>query len=270
MSRFVDSVFSFLGRRGSKDQAVGDPVARRGRGGRKAVLKADSFVFLPGEGSGEGHYLWGEVITPRTVGAPLSSYSDDYSVLSSGERRKNVRSVLVDGSGKLVGRRLSGSFVAKAVRPRQSLDEVEDGSLEAFLNEFETDEPAAAADGYHTYDRTGESCVYDRLVHLPPPARPRSAGQGGRKPRVEDGGKGASHQLVLDLREKGSRRRASSGGSAEHFYSTEPEKEREKVDWEGLRETVEMTAIRGEREISHGGTERGESRSVKGTAHFAS
>ena len=258
MSKFVDSVFSFLGRRSSKDQAAGDPVARRVRGGRKAVLKADSFVFLPGEGSGSAAYMWGELITPRTVGAPVSSYSDDYSVLSAGEKRKNVRSVLVDGSGKLVGRRLSGSFVAKAVRPRQTLDEVEDGSLEAFLREIEQEE-----DKYHTYDRAEareeeESCTYDRLVHLPP-ARPREEG----RRRVSN-----SHQL--DLRE-GGRRRASSGGSAEHFHAVSAEEAGgERVDWQGLRETLEMTAVRGKLYIffffSFSLPSDGRSQSVKGAA----
>ena len=168
MSKFVDSVFSFLGRRTSKDQAsAADPasgnsaaaagvVRRQRRAGRKAVLKADSFVFLPGEGSSNGDYRWGEVITPKTVGVSLSSYSDDYSVLATAagdlERRKNIRSVLVDGSGKLVGRRLSGSFVAKAVRSsRKSLDEVEDGSLDAFLKEFEEDGDTRRADASLPY-----------------------------------------------------------------------------------------------------------------------
>ena len=286
MSKFVDSVFSFLGRRSSKDQAAaGDPVARRSCGGRKAVLKADSFVFLPGDSMSNGTYLWGEVITPRTVGVPVSS-SDDYSVLSGGaaeqresnnaaSRRKNVRSVLVDGSGKLVGRRLSGSFVAKAVRTHKSLDEVEDGCLESFLKEFELEAEAGEGeeDGnkYHTYDRAEareategggeeeeeEDTTYDRLVHLPVPrpGAPSAGGGGGKRQGVEE--KGASQQqIVLDLRENrgGVRRRASSGGSGERTVHAVVPKQRTTqpvadsgVDWKGLREMLEETAVKGRR-----------------------
>ena len=260
MSKFVDSVFSFLGRRSSKDRA-GEPAAvpKRSGGGRKAVLKADSFVFLPGECTSNGTYLWGEVITPRTVGVPLSSYSDDYSVLSGDNRRKNARSVLIDGSGKLVGRRLSGSFVAKAVKTHKSLDEVEDGSLEAFMKEFEEERD----ERYHTYDRAnlGEAgadeskYTYDRLVHWPSPAEPVAK----RQQREEESRRRDSQQLVLDLRERG-RRRASSSGSGERFHavSVEPKGRREEaVDWEGLLEMLEETAVRG-------GQRRG--RSVKGAA----
>jgi hypothetical protein len=250
MSKFVDSVFSFLGRRSGKEQAADRPTAgKRTRGGKKAVLKADSFVFLPGEVTSNGTYLWGEVITPRTVGVPLSSYSDDYSVLTppagGGEgnsRRKNVRSVLVDGSGKLVGRRLSGSFVAKALKTRQSLDEVEDGSLEAFLREFEPE--AEEKEKYHTYDRADareeddEKYTYDRLIHLP-------AGRPGQEKRVQvaegEIERRGSPRLVLDLRE-GGRRRAGSDGRSKLAASTE----QGTVDWRGLREMVEVAALGGE------------------------
>lgn len=259
MSKFVDSVFSFLGRRTSKDQGPEPAVKKRARGGRKNVLKADSFVFLPGDCTNNGTYLWGEVITPRTVGVPLSSYSDDYSVLSGG--RKNVRSVLVDGSGKILGRRLSGSFVAKAVKGRNNLDEVEDGSLEAFLKEFEGEE-GELEEGYHTYDRADtrsaelprathddQRYIYDRLIHLPlrPPAPPSPQ----EKPlRGEEGEK--TGKLVLDLRDStAGRRRASSGGSAEHYCvpaeqgTGRASRGSAAVDWEGLRRQLEMAAVRG-------------------------
>ena len=265
MSKIVDTVFSFLGRRSSKDQAAGDPaaVSKRTRGGRKAVLKADSFVFLPGESSSNGTYLWGEVITPRTVGVPVSSCSDDYSVLSAESnlaRRKNVRSVLVDSSGKLVGRRLSGSFVAKAVRTHKSLDEVEDGSLEAFLKEFEHEtEEGEREEKYHTYDRADarevtedgeeeeESNTYDRLIHLPVP---KPGGTAGKRQKAEESQRRANNQqqIVLDLRERG-RRRASSGGSGERVHavvSAQPRLETgAPVDWKGLREMLEETTVRG-------------------------
>ena len=260
MSKLVDTVFSFLGRRSSKDQPS---LTKRRRG--KAVLKADSFVFLPGECTSNGTYLWGELITPRTVGVPPSSYSDDYSVLPGDKhcRRKNVRSVLVDSSGRLVGRRLSGSFVAKAVRNNQTLDEVEDGSLDAFLKEFEAEEEEEEKDQkYHTYDRADASSdraasdeqdtVYDRLVHLP--QRPASSSGPPLPPdehlRVAHEEKRGSN-LVLDLRDNasGARRRASSGGSAEHYplsRAVVPRKEKQcAVDWVGLRDQLEMTAMRG-------------------------
>ena len=244
MSRFVDSVFSFLGRRSSKDHAADPAVAKRTRGGKKAVLKADSFVFLPGECTSNGTYLWGEVITPRTVGVPVSSYSDDYSVLSGGSRRRNVRSVLVDGDGKLVGRRLSGSFVAKAVKSRKSLDEVEDGSLEAFLKEFEAEEDD---ERYHTYDHAvtradDEKDIYDRLIHLPiATAKPRHPGPAeelrAREKRDID--------LVLDLRDSGAgRRRVSSSGSAYTVPTKSGRETREgSVDWKELREMLAAAAI---------------------------
>ena len=266
MSKFMDSVFSFLGRRSSKDQAA-DVTVRRTRGSRKAVLKADSFVFLPGECTSDGTYLWGELITPRTVGVPVSSYSDDYSVLSGdNSRRKNVRSVLVDGSGKLVGRRLSGSFVSKAVKSRKSLDEVEDGSLETFLKEFEAE--GEFDERYHTYDRADtrsekdnpddDRYIYDRLVHLPahtpgPPLRQEKRLQDEEREK----GQKRTRNLVLDLRESG-RRRASSGGSAEPYYAVPAEQEapgerRESaVDWEGLREQLKMAAVRGRKPYSAG------------------
>lgn len=252
----MDSVFSFLGRRSSKDQQPAD-ITRRTRGGRKAVLKADSFVFLPGECTSNGTYLWGEVITPRTIGVPISSYSDDYSVLPAGERRKNVRSVLVDGNGKLVGRRLSGSFVAKAVKGRKSLDEVEDGSLEAFLKEFEGEEESVE-ERYHTYDRAvaanddDERDTYDRLVHLPVRAVGAHSVHQKRLRMEED--ERRRNNLVLDLRDsgpRGERRRASSGGSAEHYYAipadqvAQGQRREGAVDWVGLREMLEMAAIRG-------------------------
>jgi hypothetical protein len=256
MSKFVDSVFSFLGRRTSKDPGPEPPVRKRASGGRKNVLKADSFVFLPGDCTSNGTCLWGEVITPRTVGVPVSSYSDDYSVLSGG--RKNVRSVLVDGSGKILGRRLSGSFVAKAVKGRKNLDEVEDGSLEAFLKEFE--EAGELEERYHTYDRADTRSadpprdtpddpryIYDRLIHLPlrlpAPTSPQE------KPLRGEERERAS-QLVLDLRDS-RRRRASSGGSSEHYcvpaeQGTGGERRGSgAVDWEGLRHQLEMAAVRG-------------------------
>ena len=266
MSRFVDSVFSFLGRRASKDQAAGD---KRSRGGKKALLKADSFVFLPGECTSSGPCLWGEVITPRTVGVPVSSYSEDYSVLSgrgdNAARRKNVRSVLVDGSGKVVGRRLSGTFVSKSVKGRKSLDAVEDGSLEAFLKEFDAE--GELDERCHTYDRADacesvnlddERYIYDRLVHLPlrspgpasPPGRRFPAEVGERETRRGSGSDRRTSKQVLDLRDSG-RRRTSSGGSAEQYYAIPADQVAARgrrvsaVDWEGLREQLKMAAIRG-------------------------
>lgn len=256
MSKFVDSVISFLGRRSSKDQAAEPAVAKRGR---KAVLKADSFVFLPGECTSNGSYVWGEVITPRTVGVPPSSHSDDYSSL----RRKNVQSVLIDGnSGKVLGRRLSGSFVRKAVKGHQNLDEVEDESLEAFLKEFEAE--GEAEEQYHTYhhgDRRTEKAadderyIYDRLIHLPL----RSSGPPASQDRQRVGEEGErsrqTNNRVLDLRESGGRRRSSSGGSTEHYYAipadqvARGERKEGAVDWEGLREQLKMAAVRGKATI---------------------
>lgn len=262
MSRFVDSLFSFLGRRSSKDQTAETAVTRRRRG--KAVLEADSFVFLPGECTSSGNYLWGEIITPRTVGVPPSSYSDDYSVLSGGDnirsRRKKVQSVLIDSSGKLVGRRLSGSFVAKAVKNHKTLDEVgDDGSLGSFLKEFESEEDKK----YHTYDRANtttrsevpeEDTVYDRLVHQAPVVSSSQPLQQDKRLIVE-GERRKGNNIVLDLRDKtgsvGGRRRASSGGSAEHYPLSSqvatPGKEKKHcaVDWEGLRDMLEMAAVKG-------------------------
>lgn len=256
MSKFVDSVISFLGRRSSKDQAAEPAVTRRPRGDRKAVLKADSFVFLPGECS-NGSYLWGEVITPRTVGVPLSSHSDDYSSL----RRKNVQSVLIDGnSGKVLGRRLSGSFVCKAVKGCNNLDEVEDESLEAFLKEFEA-EGELEEQYYHTYDhaerRTEKATeddryIYDRLIHLPQSTPGPPASRERRQVREEAERKSRqTNNRVLDLRESSGRRRSSSGGSAEHYYSipadqiARGERREGAVDWDGLREQLKMAAVRG-------------------------
>ena len=252
MSKLVDSVMSFLGRRSSKDQGNEAPVTKRPGRGKKAILKADSFVFLPGECTSSGTQFWGEVITPRTVGLPLSTISDDYSALGYGEsasgRRKNVRSVLVDGSGKVVSRRLSGSVVS--VKGRKSLDAVEDGSLEEFLKEFEAGGELAEADYYHTYARPNPKdlssdprYIYDRLVHLP---RNTSAGQ---RPFMEEGegGGGRRHSnLVLDLRE-GGRRRTSSGCSAEQYYAIPADQllKEEAVDWEDLREQLKMATYRG-------------------------
>lgn len=253
MSKLVDSVISFLGRRTSKDQTADPAVTKRPRG-RKAVLKADSFVFLPGECTSNGTYLLGEVITPRTVGVPLSSHSDDYSSL----RRKNVQSVLIDSnSGKVLGRRLSGSFVCKAVKGRNNLDEVEDESLEAFLKEFEAE--GEVEEHYHTYDhadRRSEKApdddryIYDRLIHLPlrtpgPPAERQQVGEKGERESRQ------TNNRVLDLRESSGRRRSSSGGSAEHYYAipadqiAERERKEGAVDWEGLREQLQMAAVRG-------------------------
>ena len=268
MSKFVDSVFNFLGRRSSKDQAATEITVtkrpRRGGGGRKNVLKADSFVFLPGQCTSNGTYLWGEVITPRTVGVPPSSYSDDYSVLPGGEQRKNIRSVLVDGNGKIVGRRLSGSFVAKAVKTRNSCDEVEDGSLEAFLKEFESEDETRC----HTYDRAADTRaeiapaqspdddrdVYDRLVHLPVETPASLTESRQKRLRIEESEKRRNTNNVLDLQEgggRGPRRRASSGGSTEHYYTVpadqrgHSERREGAVDWVGLRDMLELAAIRG-------------------------
>ena len=119
--------------------------------------------------------------------------------------------MLVDGNGKLVGRRLSGSFVAKAVKTsRKSLDEVEDGTIDAFLKEME-DEGCVRTDArYHTYDRADSNLeeddesgsadrytAYDRLIHLP--AARTSSG-----PRGEGGN---NKQLVLDLRQTRKKKR---------------------------------------------------------------
>lgn len=264
MSKFVDSVFNFLGRRTSKDQSTDPAVTKRSRGGRRAVLKADSFVFLPGECTSNGEYLWGEVITPRTVGVPLSSHSDDYSALTTSDRRKNVQSVLIDGSGKVLGRRLSGSFVSKAVKGHKNLDEVEDGSLEAFLKEFEAE--GELGEQYHTYDRAetwsekaadDDRYIYDRLIHLPlrTPGPPPS--QEKQQQVKEEGGKGSrrTSNRVLDLREtSNSRRRSSSGGSAEHYYAIPADqisggRGEGAVDWEGLREQLKMAAVRGKESL---------------------
>lgn len=247
---------SFLGRRSSKDQGSEVPVTKRPGRGKKAILKADSFVFLPGECTSSGTQFWGEVITPRTVGLPLSTISDDYSALGHGRdgrdgesaRRRNVRSVLVDGSGKVVSRRLSGSVVS--VKGRKSLDEVEDGTLEEFLREFEAAGELTEADYYHTYAQPNSKdpssdprYIYDRLVHLP---RNSSAGQ---RPFMEEGegGRWRRHSnLVLDLRE-GGRRRTSSGCSAEQYYAIPADQllKEEAVDWAGLREQLRMATLRG-------------------------
>ena len=261
MSKLVESFIGFWGRRSSKDASQETEPGRRS----KAILKADSFVFLPGECRTSGTQLWGEVITPRTVGLLSPSSGSDYSVLrgtGSNAKRKGVQSVLVDGSGKVISRRLSGSVVLKT---HKSMDEVGDASLEAFLREFEEEGDLREGDFRQSYSRSSyKECyhsyaqlspkdggssdpryVYDRLVHLP-------AGQSHAAGKGEDGeggGGGERRHSRLDLRDGGKSRRRASSSSAEQLYAipTDQLPAREAVDWRRVREQLEMATFRGSR-----------------------
>ena len=270
MSKLVESFIGFWGRRSSKDasQETAEPGRRK-----KAILKADSFVFLPGECRTSGAHLWGEVITPRTVGLPSSSPGSDYSVLrgtGSNAKRKGVQSVLVDGSGQVVSRRLSGSVVLKT---HKSMDEVGDASLEAFLREFEEEGDLREGDFPQSYSRYSyKECyhsyaqlspkddgssdpryVYDRLVHLPAglshAAGKGENGGGGDGGGGDGGGGGERRHSRLDLRDGGRRRRRASSSSAEQLYATPTDQlpAREAVNWRRVREQLEMATFRGSR-----------------------
>lgn len=159
MSKFVGSLLNFFGssRGRAKEEQLREGRSR-GKRSRRALLEADSFVFLPGE---DGTF-WGEVLESEEVTA-ISSLAADYSVHCEIRRRAKT----VDDNAlrpKVVNRRLSGTLL----KARKSLTEdVEDRLAVRDPRNSHHDRPKSDSSGRY---------VYDRLIRVPVRKSQRSSG----------------------------------------------------------------------------------------------
>lgn len=186
MSKFVGSMLKVF-KREKKSQSSLEERSSSSKKGRKAVLDADSFVFMPGD-TGGGDLYWGEIINDDNF--PISQRHDSRRKThigmdsSSGLQEVNLiirtRSEVPEKdekillNGKVLNRRYSGTLV----NAKKSAED--DGPVirdYAFL---------LTGRERMSQDLSGR-CVYDRLIRAPlQPANSSSHSQQRRMTIVAD------------------------------------------------------------------------------------
>ncbi len=180
--KFVTSMISFFAKKSTKDDDKHLKVKRvkPTRSGRKTLLDADSFVFLPGDSEKVDLY-WGAVLNDQNY--PISDLAADYSTaraiftrrqtvhhLTQSEEsgvqrvqvlrpRANTQAILPRfipedsrlKTGNVFSRRLSGTLV----RGKKSIVEVEDSSLleECAVDLSDRERWSQDLSGKYVYDR---------------------------------------------------------------------------------------------------------------------
>jgi len=172
--KFVSSMISFFGKKGSKNDENKIKRSNPARSGRKSMLDADSFVFLPGE---KVDLYWGAVLNDQNY--PVSDLAADYStaraiftrrqttssnfftrsdesssqnvqVLRPRAQTNAIQEDSVLKTGSVFSRRLSGTLI----RSKKTTDIVEDESLvdhELFVSDRER--WSQDLSGRYVYDR---------------------------------------------------------------------------------------------------------------------
>lgn len=183
MSKFVDSMMKVFKREKKSQSSVGEG-SPRSRRGRKAVLDADSFVFMPGDSNGD--LYWGEIINDDNFPSTQRQASRRKTVMSSSSGLQEVNLIIRNRSelsekdekmllnGNLFNRRYSGTLV----KAKKAADD--DGPVirdYAFL---------LSSRERMSQDLSGRY-VYDRLIRAPlNPAKSSSPSQQRRMTIVAD------------------------------------------------------------------------------------